>query len=257
MITRVLSSVVVVAAIAACTSGSAPPAGGAAVFAQAQAGLNKRVAAVHDYVLEGTAKDLGAHVEKKFTLAFSQPQFLRATLGEEQTLVFDGNALVLLDHTTKRAQRLDKSAGEEQLLLALYQAFADITVEGWKPPLLRPKATSGAVTAGPDGERWTLTTPIDDATLKEEQVVLRTADASFVEKKTLDRAGNAVAFTKVLEDLTDPATQMRFPKRWEKQGATGHFEIALSKATVNAGVAPESFQTTLPSGYQMATQGTP
>lgn len=248
---------------------TAPPAapanaGNPEVFAAAQARLNQRLAAVRDYALEGTARNLDTGAELRFTYVFAQPQFARATLRTDagtpeprETVVFDGEALVMLDHGTKTARRLDKSGGEENLLLAIHQAFADLACEGWRPPLLRPRGTLASAGQGPDGQpRFTLTVPIDDAELKEEQVVLRGTDGSFIEKQTLDRQGNAVAYTRVLEDLVDPTTGLTFPRRWEKKGAAGRFEVALQKATVNAGIVPEMFSTTFPEGYTVA-KGTP
>lgn len=240
-------------------------AGNPEVFAAAQARLNQRLGAVRDYALEGTAKNLDTGAEIHFTYVFAQPQFARATLRTDagapdprETVVFDGEALVMLDHGTKTAQRLDKSVGEENLLLAIHQAFADLACEGWRPPLLRPRGTLASAGQGPDGQpRFTLTVPIDDAELKEEQVVLRGTDGSFVEKQTLDRQGNAVAYTRVLEDLIDPTTGLTFPRRWEKKGVAGRFEVALQKATVNAGIVPEMFSTALPEGYTAAAKGTP
>lgn len=87
-------------------------------------------------------------------------------------------------------------------------------------------------------------------------MVLR-GDGSFVEKNTVDRQGATVATTRVIEDLVDPTTGLTFPRRWEKKGAGGALEVALTRATVNGGITRDSFLPTIPTGYTLANKGTP
>jgi outer membrane lipoprotein-sorting protein len=256
-----IASVLCLAVVPSCRQSEAPDPRSAAIFAAAQQGLEKRIAALRDYTLVGTAKNLDTGAEVPFTYTFAQPRFARATVGPPdaplQTLVFDGDALVVLDHSAKSAMRIDRSGGEQSLLLAIHQAFADFACEGWRPPLLRAKGTRATAEAGPDGERFHLVVSIDDPALKEERIVLRSADASFIEKQTLDSQGQVVAWTRVMEELVDPETGLKLPRRWEKKGPLGRFDVSLGEARVNVGSAPEAFRTTLPEGYNVASAAAP
>lgn len=223
-----------------------PSVSDAAVFAAATAALDKRLAAVRDYSFEGTAKIVGA-AELPIAYAFMQPQFAKGTLGTDQTVVFDGTTILALDHAGKTFAKVDRSVGDEQFLLALHNAFSEFACEGWRPPLIKPNGTVAQVS--PDGSQWILTTALADDELKEDQLVLRALDGAFVEKRTLDKKGNVVASTRVLEELDDPATGMKLPKRWVRKGPAGALEIALTKASVNAGIAREAFLATVPEGY--------
>src|SRR5688500_3085620 len=140
------------------------PASDPQVLTAVAAALDKRVAALHDFALEGTAT--AASGEKvDFTYAWAQPQYAKAVVGATR-IVFDGDALVMIDDEHKTFSRVDKSAGEEALLLALHQAFADFAVEGWRPPLLKKNGT----TAVREGDRFVLRMALDDVALKEERL---------------------------------------------------------------------------------------
>lgn len=251
---RALATVAVVLVIACCDRAGSPGASDAAVFAAASAALDKRLAAVRDYSFEGTASFVAERpvagsqsAPLAITYAFMQPQFAKGTLGAGQTVIFDGTTILALDHEGKTFAKVDRSVGDENFLLALHNAFSEFACEGWRPPLLKPKGTNARVSA--DGSQWILSTALNDEELKEDQLVLRAADGAFLEKRTIDKKGNVVATTRVLEELDDPATGMKLPKRWQRTGAAGTLEIALTKATVNAGIAREAFLATVPQGY--------
>lgn len=223
---------------------------GGEVLKRATEAVDRRSTAVRDYALSGTATNLGTQKAVKFTYAFAQPTFAKATLGDEQVTAFDGNAVVMIDHAQKIARRQDaKGMPEEQLLMTLNALFADFVVEGWRPPLLRPHGMSARVEPAADGDRWVISVPIDDDTLAEQRLTLRAADGAFLEKAFLDKGGKAVARVFVVEELKDPATGLSFPKVWERQGPEGSFRMALDSAAVNAGLAKEQFTVALPEGY--------
>lgn len=226
------------------------PSSDAAVFKAATQALDKRLAAIRDYTFEGTARQIGdGNASMPITYAFLQPQFARGTIGtadKGQTVVFDGTAILALDHAARTFARVDNSIDPDLFLLNLHQAFSEFACEGWRPPLIKPQGTTAAASDG----KWLLTIAIDDDTLKEEQLVLRAQDGGFVEKKTFDKAGNVVASTRVLEELDDPATGLKLPKKWQRTMGGQTFEVELSTATVNRGIRREDFSTAVPEGYK-------
>ncbi|OGQ12269.1 MAG: hypothetical protein A2138_24425 [Deltaproteobacteria bacterium RBG_16_71_12] len=227
---------------------------GMPALAAAIAAVEHRTGAIRDYVLSGTATDLGSGKALPFTYAFAQPTYAKATIGAAQVTAFDGNAVVIVDHANKVARRQEvKGQKEDELLLTLNALFADFTVEGWRPPLLRPRGMSARVERGADGERWVISVPIDDDTLAEQRVTLRSPDGAFLEKAFVDKRGNVVAGVKVLEELKDAATGLSFPKAWERTGPQGRFKVALDGATVNGGLAKEQFSVAVPDGYRAGT----
>lgn len=247
-------------AIACDRTSNAAAAGDPAVFKAATAALDKRLAAVRDYQFEGTARHVETGASMPITYAFIQPQFARGTIDipaadapgaptKGQTVVFDGTTILALDHAAKTFAKVDNSVDADVFLLALHNAFAEFACEGWRPPLLKKEGTSASTANG----QWILTMPIRDDELKEEQLVLRTSDGAFVEKRTLDKAGKIVASTTVLEELDDPATGLKLPKKWRRVSPQGTFEVELAKATVNAGIAKEAFTTAVPEGYKQGT----
>ncbi len=223
-------------------------------MAAAMRAVEQRTAVVRDYVLSGSATDLGTGKTLPFTYAFAQPTYTKATVGTDQVSSFDGSALVMIDHAQKMAQRQDvKGLKEEDLLLSLNALFADFTVEGWRPPLVRPRGMTARSEQSADGERWVISVPIDDDTLAEQRVILRAPDGAFLEKRFLDKAGTVVAGVKVIEELSDAATGLRFPKVWERTGAQGRVRVTLDDAKVNGGLAKEQFTLVVPEGYRAGT----
>jgi outer membrane lipoprotein-sorting protein len=234
----------VVVAIAACTpQQKTVDAKSKAVTAA----LDKRFGAVTDFSIAGTAEQ--GSEKLPFTYEMKQPQFVRASIGND-SVVFDGKAMLVLDDAAKTAQKEDlSSVSEEERLMMLHQAFARFTCEGWRPPLLRP--TGFAVVD--DGAKWIITVPIDDAELKEQRLVLKEPGAEFVERSIVNKAGVAVTSTKVTAELVDPATKMTFPKSWESTGPDGSIlKMSIDTAKVNAGVAASRFVTDVPTGYKLA-----
>lgn len=224
----------------------------AEVLAALQKRLDQRLTAVRDFTIAGTARE-GAGVPLSFSYTFAQPRFARAAIGADQSVVFDGKALLALDHRARVAARMDASSrGDEGLLLALHQTFADFACEGWRPPLLRPGVTRAAASA--DGSRIDVVVPIDHPELLEERLSFR-VDGSFLERRTLDREHGTVAWTRVLEEIKDPATGLLFPKRWERGGPEARVEVSLTTTAVNVGVAASSFSSDVPEGYTL--QGAP
>jgi hypothetical protein len=242
----------------ACDRDAPAGAGDPAVLKAATTALDKRLAAVRDYQFEGTARHIESGASMPITYAFLQPQFARGTInvpaGEGapttgQTVIFDGTTIVALDHAAKQFGRVDNAVDADVFLLALHNAFAEFACEGWRPPLIKKEGTTAVAANG----QWVLTIAIRDDVLKEEQLVLRASDGAFVEKRTLDKSGKVVASTTVIEELDDPATGLKLPKKWRRVSPQGTFEVELAKATVNAGIAKEAFTTAVPEGYKQGT----
>ncbi len=259
---RVLVVTFALAAITstACDKGAPAHAGDPAVLKAATTALDKRLAAIRDYQFEGTARVVETGASMPITYAFLQPQFARGTInvfapsGEAgpttgQTVTFDGTTILALDHAAKAFGRVDTSMDSDQFLLALHNSFSEFACEGWRPPLIKKEGTHAIAANG----QWVLTIAIRDDQLKEEQLVLRASDGAFVEKRTVDKAGKVVASTTVLEELDDPATGLKLPKKWRRVSPQGTFEVELAKATVNAGIAKEAFTTAVPEGYKQGT----
>lgn len=224
---------------------------GATVLAAAIAAVEHRTSLVRDYLISGTATDLATGKALPFSYAFAQPTYAKATVGAEQVTSFDGTAVVIIDHVNKVAQRQQvKGLKDEELLLSLNALFADFAVEGWRPPLLRPRGMTARSERGGAGERWVISVPIDDDTLAEQRVTLRYPDGAFLEKAFLDKSGKVVAGVKVVEELKDTATGLSFPKTWERTGPQGRFKVVLDGATVNSGLAREQFTVAVPAGYR-------
>ncbi len=253
---RLARPVSILGALALVLAGacSKPAGDGGAVMAAATQAIERRSAAVRDYVLTGTATDLATGKALPFTYSFAQPTYTKATVGADQVTAFDGAAVVMIDHAQKVAQRQDiKGLKEEDLLLSLNALFADFTVEGWRPPLLRPRGMTARSEHTADGERWVISVPIDDDTLAEQRVTLRAPDGAFLEKAFLDKAGKVVAGVTVVEELKDAGTGLSFPKVWERTGPQGRVRVTLEGATVNGGLAKEQFTLAVPDGYRVGT----
>src|SRR5262249_31900316 len=113
----------VVVAIASCT-----PKDAAVVHRKAKAvtdALGKRFAAITDFSFVGTAEQ--GSEKLPFTYDMKQPQFVRASIGND-SIVFDGKAMLILDDAAKTAQREDlSSVSEEERLMMLHQAFSRFT----------------------------------------------------------------------------------------------------------------------------------
>lgn len=247
---RLMACTLVGISLAAAACGKAADDGAAALAAATKA-IDRRTAAIRDYALTGTATDLGTKHAIAFSYAFAQPTYAKATVGAEQVTAFDGNAVVVIDHTQKTATRRDvKGIAEDELLMTLNSLFADFTVEGWRPPLMRPHGMSARIERAADGERWVISVPIDDATLAEQRLTLRVSDGAFLEKAFLDKSGKAIAKVAVIEELKDAATGLMFPKVWERTGPQGSFRVALDSAVVNGGLGKEQFTVAVPDGYR-------
>jgi len=234
----VLLVLVVSFAVAACPSTTnVPPKAVTAL-------LDARYAKITDFSLEGTAEQ--GNEKLPYTYVMKQPSFVRAQIGGT-AITFDGKALLLVDNDKKTAEKKDLSSYDDAgKLMLIHQAFANFVCEGWRPPLLRP---SGFTVVETGGDRWNITVPVDDATVKEQRLVLKKASGELVEKSIVDKSGTVLASTKVTEELLDPTTGLDFPKAWAQTGPGGDVKIHVDKATVNAGFAADLFKTDVPEGY--------
>jgi outer membrane lipoprotein-sorting protein len=243
-----LSLLVVLAA--GCTR--APPQNDSAVVvAAALASWNQRLAAVHDYAVEGEVGDVATKQTLRFRYAMQQPSFsagelLDATGARARAFVFDGKVLAIVDDATKTVTRQDLSQNEEQMLFTLHEIFSQFVCEGWRPPLIKPQGTTGLR----QENHIVLSIPIVDDALASQRLLLKD-DGAFVSKELLDKSGRAVSSTRVLEEVVDDGTKLSFPKRWSHTEGASTQEVTLSKIAVNQGVDAQRFSTELPAGFTL------
>jgi outer membrane lipoprotein-sorting protein len=229
-----------------------------AATAAALAALQDRVKKISSYSLEGTITDVATGQVIHFSYALRQPQLLYARIEElDHTLVFDGTTILGLDGKNKAAMKQSLAAFDDgSKIAAVYQMFGQFVAEGWRPPLMRtdPKAMEGKIVNAPDPRTppsWILTSKLDDDTIAAVRYELHAPKADFVKKEFVDKQGKVVAFTRVTEQLRDDRTQLSFPKAWEKDDASGHVKVALTKWAVNDEPPLERFQMTVPEGYTL------
>ncbi len=211
------------------------------------AAQNVRVGAVRDYAVEGDVVDRASGQAMKFRYAMQQPSYsvgelLDAQGGLARAFVFDGKVLAIVDATTKTVTHQDLTKNEEQTLLTLHEIFSQFVCEGWRPPLIRPRGTVGSAGSGADGGDVVLSVPVDDPAIASQRLTLK-SDGAFVKKELLDKGGNVLTSTTVLESVVDPATKLSFPKKWAHSENGSTQEVTLSSFAVNAGVDPGRFNT--------------
>ena len=207
--------------------------------------LNKRTDAIVNFSFDGTAEQGAEKLALRYQM--KQPTFARATIGSS-AFVYDGSALLAIDDDKKTYARQDLAGADDTAkLMLVYQTFSRFICEGWRPPLLRPTG----FTVQTEGDRWIVTVPIADDTLKEQRLVLRSPGADFLEKTIVDKAGHTVMSTKVTEEIN--AAGMAFPKAWETVSPDGPRKIHLDHVAVNAGVSVDAFKTAAPAGYAPVT----
>lgn len=252
-----LVAVAVVAVVVAGLSGcpkkdeDAAPAvvDDAAIVQDALAGQNTRLSAVRDYALEGEVTDVDSKQTLRFRYAMQQPRYsvgelLDASGNRSRAFVFDGRLLAIVDDATKTVSRQDLSSDEQQMLFALHEIFSQFVCEGWRPPLVKPQGTTGTRA----GNTIVLAVPIVDEQLALQRLTLRD-DGAFVKKELIDKHGQVVTSTTVLEDVVDDGTKLAFPKRWRHTENGSTQEVTLTKVAINAGVDPTRFSTATPAGF--------
>lgn len=248
-----LPGLLVVAAVAGCPKDTAVGSvdNGADVVKAAIEAQNVRVGAVRDYAVEGAVVDKGSGQSMKFRYAMQQPSYSVGELLDgngdvARAFVFDGKVLAVVDAATKSVTHQDFSKNEEQMLLTLHEIFSQFVCEGWRPPLIKPQGTTGASVDG----AVVLTIPVDDPAVSAQRLTLK-SDGAFAKKELLDKGGNVLTSTTVLDEVKDPATGLLFPKKWSHSENGSTQEVELSAFKVNAGVDPARFNTNaVPTGYQ-------
>jgi outer membrane lipoprotein-sorting protein len=242
-----------------CTVKEAPKNDPAATAA-ALAALQERVKKVTGYSLEGTITDVVTGQTVRFSYALRQPQLLYARLEElDQTLIYDGTVVTGIDGKNKAAMKQSLAGLDEGAKIgALYQMFGQFVAEGWRPPLMRTQALEGTIVNAKDARTppsWILVSKLDDDAIAAVRYELAAPKADFVKKEFVDKQGNVVAFTKVLESVRDDATQLAFPKAWERKDASGHVKVLLTKWAVNDTPPLEKFTPVIPAGFTVQEQG--
>jgi outer membrane lipoprotein-sorting protein len=222
------------------------------------AALAKRAEAVHDVRYDGVAKDLDSNQELQFAYASQQPRYLRASTlaggNEAARYVFDGTHLTAMDVAAKQGQRIDLHADEARLLETIHQVFTHFSVEGWRPPLLRPQL-SKATLAKHQGEAvWLVRTPIDDKDIVAVEVMLRPRTADFLGMTYRNGTGAEVRSVVVNQEYKDAATGLSFPAQWTLRGAGQNQQLTLTNIRINQGIEAAFFDTSLPPGYASPEQ---
>jgi outer membrane lipoprotein-sorting protein len=230
-------------------SGDEAPVDAAAIVAATVAQQNTRLSAVRDYEVEGEVVDQASQTTLKFRYAMQQPSYSVGELLDGQgararAFIFDGKVLATVDDQQKVIIRQDLSKDEEALLFTLHSIFSQFVCEGWRPPLLKPQGMIGREEAG----NLVLEVPIADERLAQQRLTFK-KDGSFVGKQLLDKQGQVLVSTLVLEDVADAATGLRFPKRWRHSEDGTTQEVTLTRVAINGGVDPARFSTATPAGF--------
>ena len=243
-----------------------PPVAAAdgAVVASALAAWSQRLAVIRDYAVEGEVKDAATGQSMRFRYAMQQPTWSAGELlgpdgARARGFIFNNKILIIINNTTKSVLRQEfGSSGapgqatadeEEAMLLQVHEIFSQFVCEGWRPPLIKPQGTTGTRV----GELLVLSVPIVDDDLAFQRLTLK-ADGAFVKKELLDKRGNVVSQTAVLEDVVDDATHLALPKRWSHTEGGSTQEVTLTKIAVNQGVDAGRFSTAVPAGFQLRTK---
>lgn len=234
--------------------------GGNGALGDALAAIGKRGTAINDFQLSGTLTPTGSEKGVHFELAQRAPKLLRLDVVEESAhMAFDGQTLTIVQDEQKTAVR-QKFSGKDAAaeIVTLRNVFGSFACEGWRPPTLSPKSATATLSQDSKvGAVWTLIQPLQDTTLKEVRYRLRAPKGDFLSMETLNKSGDVVAYTRVIEEYEDIGTRMRFPKRWTVKDAARAHEVELDKIAINAGISKDYFIAPLPDGFQVHDVGAP
>lgn len=244
----------------ACRDAGDAPSSGALALSDVFTALTNRSTLVRDYRYAGEATNLGGGQKVTFRYLLKQPRMIRADVdGIDTSFVFDGKHLAIIDRGQKKVLRQDLSKTDEVTVMAsLHQFFGDYVVEGYKPPVTRPKREENraALEKGDDGEpRWVLVTELEDADLKEVRYTLRAPTADFLKKEFIAKDGSVYASTTVLKEHKDERTKLSFPTSWEHKGPQRSYRVELHDVVVNEGLTQEPFTIAVPDGFTLQDIG--
>lgn len=240
--------------------GSTGPKGDALTLSDVFTALGERQRLVRDYRYAGEATSLGGGEKASFRYMLKQPRMVRADLENIDTsFIFDGQHLAIVDRGQKQMLRQDLSKTDEvTVMTALQQVFGDYTVEGYRPPVTRPKQEENRayLEKSESGEpRWVLVVGLDDADLKELRFTLRAPTADFLKKEFIKKDGSVYASTVVLKEQKDERTRLSFPLSWEHKSPQRSYRVDLSELVLNEGLTLEPFQIALPEGFTLREVG--
>lgn len=223
--------------------------------------VGARGEALNDFRLDGelvTTNGGEATQAVHFKYYQRQPKLLRLDVVEDKThMTFDGQTLAIIKDDQKTAVK-QSFAGQDPAtqIITLHNAFGAFACEGWRPPTLSPKSATATLSKDDNlGPIWTIVQPLQDATLKEVRYILRAPKADFVSKETLNKAGDVVAYTRMLEEHKDSATNMTFPKKWTVKDAAKEYTVTLETIAINQGIDKGKFSVTPPEGYNVHNVG--
>jgi outer membrane lipoprotein-sorting protein len=212
--------------------------------------LSLRAARLQAFRIEGDVHDdSGGDATVHFQYAQQEKNMVGVVMQQDAPqfrYLFDGKTLMATDFSARKVLRKTApatEAGSVEMLSSLRAVFSPFTVEGFRPPLLRP----GKSTAFASKDNWVVITPIDDDTLKEERVTLAKDTGDFVRKETIDKSGAVVRTVVVLSSTKDEASGFSVPKSWRVDAATEKQTTTLSSVTFAADAALFSSKT--PDGF--------
>lgn len=238
----------------------AAPSGDALTLSDVFKALAERQKLVRDYRYTGEATSLGGGEKVAFRYLLKQPRMVRADVeGIDTSFVFDGQHLAIIDRGQQKVLRQDLSKTDEVTVMsALHQVFGDYVVEGYKPPVTRPKQDENRayLEKSESGEpRWVLVTELDDEELKEVRYTLRAPSADFVKKEFIKKDGSVHASTTVLKEHRDERTRLSFPTSWEHKSPQRGYRVDISEIAVNEGLTQEPFTIAVPEGFTVQDIG--
>lgn len=220
--------------------------------------VGARGEALNDFRLDGELVTTGGGQPVHFKYYQRQPKLLRLDVVEDKThMTFDGQTLAIIKDDQKTAVK-QSFAGQDPAtqIITLHNAFGAFACEGWRPPTLSPKSATATLSKDEKlGPIWTIVQPLQDATLKEVRYVLRAPKGDFIRKETFNKAGDVVAFTRMIEEHKDPATGMAFPKKWTVKDAAKEYTVSLESIAINQGIDKGKFSVTPPEGYNVHNVG--
>lgn len=222
--------------------------------------LGERQKLVRDFRYAAEATNAGGGEKLAFRYFLKQPRMLRAdAAGLDTSFVFDGQHLAIIDRGQRTVLRQDLSKTDEVTVMSsLHQVFGDYSVEGYRPPLTRPKQEENRafLEKGEGGEpRWVLVVELEDADLKEVRYTLRAPTADFLKKEFIQKDGSVYASTTVLKEQKDERTRLSFPTAWEHKSPQRSYRVDVSELVINEGLTQEPFTIEVPEGFTMREIG--
>jgi len=229
-----------------------------ALLTDARQRLSARDGKLTSYVLAGTAREAGQHMD--FQFAYRAPQKMLGTLGTPAVRAFawDGEHLYERDDTAKKFRTYEGGLGNgglgpEERAGVLTGLFAPFAPEGFRVPLLPGQGVSARRTPHPQGPEAVELTVKPAGTDVEVTYVLRWPAMDFLGKRT--RSGEDTAELRVEEEHCEQALGLCVPKRLTQWGGGQQVaETSLTRVELNPALPAETFSLSAPGGYDVETK---